>query len=803
MPQPGTDNAQALRMRRHLLAGAVSILYLLVLAVLYLQGSVRQEVLLEAAGLVLGLVAAFYLVFRSGFNLRFADPSLTAAQMMSAVLTMLYVAYREPITGEAFTAFVFLAFLFGMLKLETRRLSLLALLTLGLYAGITLPDILRGFATARGSRELTQLFVLMLTLPWFIYIGDYVRRLRRTLKERELAERDLRLSEERHRELMDALPVAVCRIDERGRAVYRNAWWQELLGAGSDDWLDAGHPQDLEEVRSSWERSAGEGSWRHEYRIQGPDGGVRWVDMRAHPMGDTPAAGYVCIAVDITQRRKAEEARRESELRLQLAQEVSDAGIQDWRMDTGEMLWDERTRRYLGVSAEATPTLELFMQAVHPEDRPEVKQMLARAHDPAGDGSYCVECRVQGLDTGTERWIEAKGRVFFEGRRPVRLIGTIQDISERKAGELALKEADRRKDQFLATLAHELRNPLAPLRNAAQIMAMLPGTPELERVRQMISRQVNQLARLVDDLLDVSRITMGKVRLRAERVDLRDVFRMAFEMARPALQAKDHSFSLEQHPEPVWVKGDSLRLAQVIGNLLDNAAKYTDEGGRIVLSLEATPTEAVVRVRDNGTGIARELLPRVFDLFMQADGSHLSGGLGIGLSLVRSLVAMHGGRVEAHSEGPGQGSEFVVRLPRLAAEAARPAEPHAETGSFAGRPLKVLVVDDNVDAAESLATLLLLHGHDVVTVHGASAALGAARQLRPDVAMLDIGLPGMDGYELARRLREQPELDRTLLVALTGFGQPDDRRRALAAGFSQHFVKPVDPSVLLDLLTKL
>lgn len=803
MAQPGTDNAQALRMRRHLLAGAVSVLYLLVLAILYLQGSLRQQVLLEAAALIVGLVIAFYLVFRSGLNLRFGDPSLTAAQMMSAVLTMLYVAYREPITREALAAFVFLAFLFGMLRLETWRLGALAVLTIGIYAGITLPDIMSEPATPRSNRELTQLFVLMLTLPWFIYIGDYVRRLRRTLKERELAERDLRLSEERHRELMDALPVAVCRIDEHGRIVYKNGWWKGLMGAGNDDWLEAGHPLDLDAVRSSWQRSGTDGAWRHEYRIRASDGGVRWVDVRTHPMGDTPAAGYVCIAVDITKRRKAEEARRESELRLQLAQEVSNAGIQDWRMDTGEMLWDERTRHYLGVSADATPTLELFMQAVHPEDRPEVQQILARAHDPAGDGSYCVECRVQGVDTGAERWIEAKGRVFFEGRNPVRLIGTIQDISERKAGELALKEADRRKDQFLATLAHELRNPLAPLRNAAQIMAMLPGTTELERVRQMISRQVNQLARLVDDLLDVSRITMGKVRLRAERVDLRDVLKMAFEMARPLLQAKDHSFSLEQHPEPVWVKGDSLRLAQVIGNLLDNAAKYTDEGGRIVLSLETTPSEAVVRVRDNGTGIASELLPRVFDLFMQADGSHLSGGLGIGLSLVRSLVAMHGGRVEAHSEGPGKGSEFAVRLPRLAVEVALPSEPRAEVASASSRALKILVVDDNIDAAESLATLLLLHGHEVVTVHGASAALGAARQLRPDVALLDIGLPGMDGYELARRLREQPELDRTLLVALTGFGQPDDRRRALAAGFSQHFVKPVDPGVLLDLLTRL
>jgi signal transduction histidine kinase len=380
----------------------------------------------------------------------------------------------------------------------------------------------------------------------------------------------------------------------------------------------------------------------------------------------------------------------------------------------------------------------------------------------------------------------------------------MRDVTDHERIE-ELAGADRRKDQFLAMLAHELRNPLAPIRNAVELMRQVETLdPSFQPAREMVERQVKHLARLVDDLLDVSRINQGSIRLRKEIVDLAVVVQRAVETTRPIIDSRGHALAVQLPRERLRLEADPARLQQVISNLLHNAAKYTMPGGRVWLTATREGSEAVVRVRDTGIGVPSDVLERVFEPFVQQSDDSLArtqGGLGVGLTLVRSLVEMHGGRVEASSPGLGQGSEFVVRLPAL---------PPLNTGEIklpvppveapAPRPLRVLVVEDNIDAAESLATLLRLWHHDVSVVHDGCAALDAAREQQPEVVLLDIGLPGLDGYQVARRLREEVGLDHVLLVAMTGYGQPEDRRRSREAGIQYHFVKPVEPLVLRNLL---
>jgi PAS domain S-box-containing protein len=367
-----------------------------------------------------------------------------------------------------------------------------------------------------------------------------------------------------------------------------------------------------------------------------------------------------------------------------------------------------------------------------------------------------------------------------------------------------LRRADRLKDEFLAMLAHELRNPLAPIRNALHLIHLAGATlaPALADNFDIIERQVTYLVRLVDDLLDVSRISQGKIQLRREPVDLGEVVTRAVESSRPLIDARGHQFAVRLPAQALTVLGDMVRLVQVLANLLNNAAKYTPEGGQIELDVEASANgrEVAVRVRDTGMGIPPEILPRLFEPFTQSERTldRAEGGLGIGLTLVRRLVGMHGGTVQAHSAGPGLGSEFVVRLPVVVGEAVVPASPPNQTGP--ARRRRVLVVDDNEDAAVTLARLLDAMGHDVHTAHAGPEVLEAAEVYRPEVILLDIGLPGMDGYEVGRRLRADQRFDGCLLVALTGYGSPEDRERSQAAGFNVHMVKPVDLDALKALL---
>ena len=364
-----------------------------------------------------------------------------------------------------------------------------------------------------------------------------------------------------------------------------------------------------------------------------------------------------------------------------------------------------------------------------------------------------------------------------------------------------LRENDRKKDQFLALLGHELRNPLAPLRMTVELLRHRQASdPDTARAHALIARQVEHMARLVDDLLDVSRITRGTVELRLEDVDLRDVIATALEPAAPLVAARKHEVVVDRPDDPVWVRGDPTRLAQMVGNLVHNAAKYTPPGGRIEVRLRRDGANAVLAVRDSGIGIPPDSLERIFELFEQAPSGELGrGGLGIGLTLVRHLARLHGGTAEARSEGIGRGSELVLTIPACATAPAPAADAPADDGA-GDRRLDVVVVDDNLDAADTMAQLLGRWGHAVRTVHDGDAALEAIRTLAPDVVLLDLDLPKVDGFEVARRLRRSPDTARVLLVAVSGFGQPQHVERTREAGIDHHLVKPVDVATLRELL---
>src|SRR6202521_579975 len=376
-------------------------------------------------------------------------------------------------------------------------------------------------------------------------------------------------------------------------------------------------------------------------------------------------------------------------------------------------------------------------------------------------------------------------------------------IAELQRAEEALREADRRKSEFVAILAHELRTPLAPIRNAVEILRRSGGDEQrVKPATEMMQRQVGQMVRLVDDLLDMSRISGGKIQLRMEPVELASVVHHAVEAARPLCESMDHELTVTLPPEPTYLNADPTRLAQVIGNLLNNAAKFTEKGGRILLTVGREGKQALIRVQDTGIGIAAEQLPRIFEMFTQADTwlERSPGGLGLGLTLVKNLVEMHAGTVEARSGGVGQGSEFVVRLPLLSGSPPTLSPESSDVKLVATVQRRILIVDDNQDSAESLATLLKLTGHEVHIAHDGLEAVEEAAAFQPQVVLLDIGLPGINGYEAARRIREQQRSKALTLVALTGWGQEEDRRRSEEAGFDAHMVKPVDFPPLIKLL---
>ncbi len=501
---------------------------------------------------------------------------------------------------------------------------------------------------------------------------------------------------------------------------------------------------------------------------------------------------------------RAAQALREHRDTLKLAMSTAPMGA--WSRDlVSNRVWMSPELAAIFGFSETTPyDREQLLALAPPEDQARLAGALAEAL--ASSGEYSVEFRFRHATTGALRWMESRCRVEYgSGGEPTMLYGLGIDITARKQAVEALQEADRRKDEFLATLAHELRNPLAPISSGLHILRSAPNLEQSQTALAIMERQVGRMVRLVDDLLDVARITTGKVDLQCEPFDLAFAVGDALEASASEPGQPRPAVTAHAPPEPVFVNADRTRLSQVFANLLNNSAKYSEPGQPISITVERAGNDAVIRVRDAGIGIHPEMLPRVFEMFRQADrtGGRARGGLGIGLSLVKRIVELHGGTVTAHSEGLGYGSEFVVRIPAL--DAARlgaiEAEPQATNPPTSRK--RILVVDDNEDAAESLAALLSINGHETQLAHDGPDAVTQAERFRPDVVFLDIGMPTLDGYETAKLIRQRAWGRDIVLVALTGWGQSEDRRRSKDAGFNHHLVKPADPAVVEKLLASL
>jgi PAS domain S-box-containing protein len=680
--------------------------------------------------------------------------------------------------------------------------------------------------------------------------------------ERKRAEEQLRESERRFARFMHHLPGLAWVKDSEGRYVYANDAAErafrtpraELYGKTDAEIFG---PETAAQFEQNDRRASASGAGVQVVEtLADGDGVLRHSLVSKFPMTG-PDGGVISVggmAVDITDRLRAEEALRatQKELEARVAERTADLAraneflkallenIQDGIVacDAGGVLtlFNRATREFHGLPEEPIPAEQ--WAAHYDLYRADGKTLLAAEEIPLyralrGEGVRDGEM-VIAPKGGRPRTLLASGQAFYDDRgAKLGAVVSMHDITQRKEAEEALhqaraelerrveertaelaranealKDADRRKDEFLATLAHELRNPLAPIRNSLQILKM-PGVDAgtVGRSRDMMERQVHHLVRLVDDLLDVSRVMRGKIELRRERVELASVVARAVETVQPLVDAQGHRLGVSLPDESLPLDADPVRLAQVVGNLLTNAAKYTEPGGHIRLTAEREGDEAVLRVRDDGIGIAPEVLPRVFDLFVQVDhaATRSQGGLGIGLTLVKNLVEMHGGSVDARSAGLGRGSEFVVRLPisahGLERDQVRGEEKPTRPASPSG--LRLLVVDDNHDAADSLAMMLRLQGHEVRVAHSGPAALEAVEDYAPDVVFLDIGMPGMDGHEVARRMRRQPGLEKVVLAALTGWGQQEDRRRTTEAGFDHHLVKPPEPKAVESVLAQL
>ncbi len=531
------------------------------------------------------------------------------------------------------------------------------------------------------------------------------------------------------------------------------------------------------------------------------DGSLFWANVIITPLydGTGDLRGFAKITRDLTERRRQEEILRESEERFRLLME----GVKDYAIfmldPEGRITsWNSGAALIKGYRAEEV--LGRHFSLFYPADAlargwPEHELQMARMEGRFEDEGWRVR------KDGSVFWANVIITPLYDGEKRLHGYAKItRDLTERKRIEM-LEEADLRRNEFLAMLSHELRNPLAPIRNALSVMRM-SGVNEsaLSRARTVLDRQVAHLTRLVDDLLDVSRIAIGKITLQRTPVEIGQIVTSAMESSQPLIDSREHTLEVRLPDEPLRIQGDLTRLSQVVLNLLNNAAKFTPKGGHIRLTVEKEGTMAAIRVHDTGVGIPADLRPNVFDLFTQGDRSldRTEGGLGIGLTIVDRLVKLHGGSVEALSEGSGLGSEFVVRLPLLAVPTPASLPRAAERRPAGSR--RVLVVDDNRDATETLELLLQLWGHEVQSALDGPEAISRAVEFRPEIVLLDIGLPGMSGYDVARQLRSLPGFRDVFIVAVTGYGQESDRLRSQEAGFGHHLVKPVQPEVLQELI---
>jgi PAS domain S-box-containing protein len=524
-----------------------------------------------------------------------------------------------------------------------------------------------------------------------------------------------------------------------------------------------------------------------------------FFDVFAKRVGGATSRKVAIVFNNITERKRAEATLRESEEKYRTLTELSVYLV--WMLNSkGELVYLNQTYQdYFGIPQEELRSQAAWRRIVHPEDYDSVIAKLNETF--ATQTPFSSEHRLLGRD-GKYRWFLHEGYPLRGAAGEVKhFLGVAVDIDDRKRAEEALKEADRRKDEYLAVLAHELRNPLAPIRMSLEVMRLTKDETAQQEARNLIERQVEQMVHLVDDLLDVSRITRGAISLRKEQLKLKEVLALAVEAARAQLLAKEHELVVCLLEEDLELVGDKTRLVQVFLNLLTNAAKYTEPRGKISLVGERQGRNLVVRVRDNGLGIASEMLPHIFEMFVQVDkgiGTRQEG-LGIGLNLVKRLAELHGGHVEAHSAGLGQGSEFIVYLPASKSSTQLVAKPK-EVQATAARPRRVLVVDDYEANVRTLSSMLRLMGHEVSTAQRGGEALERLQTFSPDFILLDINMPDMSGYEVVRHLKQNAAYQGVILVALTGYGAEEDVRRIKEAGFHHHLLKPISLEILENLL---
>jgi len=581
----------------------------------------------------------------------------------------------------------------------------------------------------------------------------------------------------------------------------RFGYTSEEIISDASWWMERIHPEDservLEEVHECIE--AGPDLWSGEYRFRRSDRSYAAVYDRGRVVRDATGKGVRMVGsmLDLTEKRMAEQELQLTRERLDFV--LRSSGIGFWYCDLPftTLEWDAQTKVHFHLPLNAEVTMDLFVSRLHPDDREATLEAVSKSVEEGVP--YDVSYRTINPLDGSVKWIRAIGRKY-EVPGGERFDGMTIDISEQKRAEEALKEIDRRKTEFLATLAHELRNPLAPLKTGVELIRRSSGG--MERTVEMMERQLNHMVRLIDDLLDVSRISSGKITLRTEKVELRSVIDTAIDTSRSLLEGQKHTLTVSIPDTPIYVEGDQTRLSQILGNLLNNAAKYTPEGGSVTLKVEVDKGNVAISVIDSGIGIPRELQDHVFDMFTQVDKTleRAKGGLGIGLALVKRLVELHGGDISVQSE-PGKGSTFKVVLPVVHQAAA--VEEHNENTDVLSSPRKrVLIVDDNQDGAEALSMFVTLLGHDVRISHDGRDALDAAREFSPELVFLDIGLPGLDGFQVARAFRDDPKLQATYLVAVTGWGSADDKRKTREAGFDVHLTKPVDTEIVEQLLSE-
>jgi len=665
----------------------------------------------------------------------------------------------------------------------------------------------------RASYRTARTTGLALGISGIVLVVLVYNSVRRFERLRYLATRELADARERFEVTLGSIGDAVLVVDKEGRLAFCNERCRSLMRIGTDamgrqvDDLVGWTGEASDEVRESlFRRALGEHGVHRasgDTAVRLPDGSRIPVEANAATILGHEGAlqGAVLVLRDVSERRERERELARSIERFRSL--VSATAQVVWTTDASGFIREDSPswRKLTGQTYEQWQGLGGF-DAVHPEDRARV--MSAWTTAVAEQRQYEIEYRLR-LADGSYRWSMARAVPVLDPDGSVReWVGMNRDVHERRMSEVAQENENRRKDEFIALLAHEIRNPLAPLRNGLEVLKS--GVPSATpRALEMMDRQIRHMIRLIDDLLDVSRISQGKFELRLEDIDLRDVLRQSVDAVQPAMEKKRQVLTVSLPPAPMWVKGDSERLTQVIVNLLNNAMKYSGEGAAIWLTAEREGARHLVSIRDTGQGIPTDLRPRIWDLFRQGEGrvERVEGGLGIGLTLVKQLVEMHDGSVDVQSEGLGTGSEFTFRLPSVVRLTDSARGNVALPSPSTARNLRILVIDDNEDSAESLSMLLRIGGHDVRTAFGGDEGLVQCERFRPELLLCDIRMPDVSGYEVARRLRALSQGGpRPFLVALTGFGAESDHDASLRAGFDRHLVKPVDPDALITLVNE-